>query len=103
MDSKLTLIEITGYTVGEVLGGTAVTGTFIFFIIKGFINPKASWLPIYTITFIALFILWYLSSPVALYDNILFNAFNAILFLSGIAGCVKYYWEMWKRKKQLQS
>jgi len=96
-------MEITGYTVGQVLGTTAVTGTFIFFIIKGFINPKANWLPIYTITFIALFILWYLSSPVLLYDNILYNAFNALLFFGGLAGSIKYYWQMWKRKRQVQS
>ncbi|RQO73753.1 hypothetical protein DBR40_13160 [Pedobacter sp. KBW01] len=96
-------MEITGYTVGEVLGTTAVTGTFIYFIIKGFINPKADWLTIYTITFIAMFLLWYLSSPVALYDNILFNAFNALLFFGGLAGSIKYYWQMWKRKRQVQS
>jgi len=96
-------MDITGYTVGEVTGTTLLTGTFIFFIIKGFINPKANWLPVYTITFIAMFILWYLNSPMPLYDNILFNAFNALLFLSGGAGFVKYYWQLWKRKKRVQS
>lgn len=90
-------MDITGYTVGQVTGTTLLTGTFIFFVIKGFINSKANWLPVYTITFVALFILWYFKSPVPLYDNILFNAFNTVLFLSGVAGCIKYYW----RKKQV--
>ena len=96
-------MDNTPYMIGQVFGATLLTGTFIFFIVKGFINPKANWLYIYTAVFIALALLFYICNPVPLYDIPLFNGVNALLFLCGIAGCVKYYWQLWKRKKQLQS
>lgn len=78
---------------GEALAATLFTGTFLLFLIKGFINPKANWLYIYTGCFMVLTILFYMSYPETAYDNPLFNAINGLLFFGGIAGAIKYYWK----------
>lgn len=81
---------------GQSLGTALVLGTFLFYLIKGFINPKAKWSFVICGTFIVFIPLFYISYPQSPLENPLMNLLNGILFIGGVAGAIKYYW---KRKK----
>jgi hypothetical protein len=74
-----------------------VTGTFLFYLIKGFIHSKAKWSFVIFGTFIVFIPLHYTSYPQSPFENPLISLLNAILFIGGVAGAIKYYW---KRKKK---
>lgn len=84
-------MQIT-FLLGQATGAALLSGTFLFYIIKGFVNPKANWFYVILGSFIAFFVMYYASYPQDLLDNPLMKGLNGLLFIGGIAGAVKYYW-----------
>ena len=84
------------FLLGQALGAALLTGTFLFYMIKGFIYPKANWFYVVSVVYIPFIFMFYASYPKDLYDYPLINMVNALVFFAGIAGAGRYYW---KRKK----
>lgn len=84
------------FLIGQSLGSALVTGTFLFYLIKGFVNPKAKWSFVILGSFIGFIPLFYISYPQSLLENPLMSLLNGLLFIGGVAGAIKYYR---KRKK----
>lgn len=80
------------FLLGQAFGAALISGTFLFYIIKGFVNPKANWFYVILGSFIAFALVFYASYPQYLLDNPLMMMVNGLLFIGGIAGAVKYYW-----------
>lgn len=84
------------FLIGQSLGTALVIGTFLFYLIKGFINPKAKWYFVICGTFIMFIPLFYASYPQSPLEQPLLRLLNGLLFFGGVAGAIKYYW---KRRK----
>lgn len=86
------------FLIGQSLGTALVLGTFLFYLIKGFINPKAKWSFVICGTFIVFIPLYYTSYPQSPLENPslespLMNLLNGLLFFGGVAGAIRYYWK----------
>jgi len=84
------------YTITKLAAEATTTalihGTLLFFMIRGFINPRAKWFYVLIILLIVLQLFAFTIYPIDIFAHPIFPLFQAVCFIGGIFGAIKFYW-----------